>query len=63
MGLILGWLFSIVGWIFAGIWTWNWIEPDSFGRTILWLIVFSIVSFILRVIFGLVGAAIGSLFD
>ena len=63
MAILLGWVFSIVGWIVAGIWTWSWIDPDSFGRAVVWLIVFSIASAIIRVVFAGIGAMIGSMFD
>jgi len=63
MAVLLGWVGSIVGWILAGIWTWNWIEPDSFGRAVLWLIVFGLVSAVIRLVFTLIGVAIGSIFD
>ncbi|HLW40014.1 MAG TPA: hypothetical protein VKX31_06465 [Brumimicrobium sp.] len=49
----LSYLLYFGAWIGAGILSWNWIEPDSFGRAILFLIIWGIL--------GSIGKIIGSL--
>lgn len=63
MGAILAWIGGIVGWVFAGVWTWIWIDPHTFGQAIFWFIVFVFVASIVGCVFTGIGTLIGSLFD
>ncbi|WP_455785515.1 hypothetical protein [Butyricimonas faecihominis] len=45
----------------AGILAWNWIEPDSFGRVLLFLAAWGILGWIGYIIAGGIFAALGGL--
>lgn len=46
------WIGTIALSIGSGALAWNWIEPDSFGQAILFLIIWGILSFIGKMIVG-----------
>ena len=50
-------------WIGTGIMAWNWVEPDSFGGAILFLIAWGIFGYIAQIIGGLIIAGIASMME
>lgn len=56
MGMI--WLGSLALSITSGILSWNWIEPESFGGGIWWLLVWGFLSYVGHIIVGLIVVAI-----
>jgi hypothetical protein len=53
----------VVSWIGSGVLAWNWIDPDSFGRAVLFIIVWGIIGGITDFILGIIIAGIAKLFD
>lgn len=54
---------KIASWIGSGVISWNWIEPDSFGRAIIFLIIWGIMGYIIDMILALILAGLASMFD
>jgi hypothetical protein len=50
-------------WIGTGTMAWNWVEPDSFGGAILFLIAWGILGYIAQIIGGLIIAGIASMME
>lgn len=54
---------TIAAWIGAGAVTWNLIQPDSFGRALLFLFVWGILGKILDLIVGAIAIGLARLFE
>jgi len=55
--MIIIWIGSLALSITSGILSWNWIEPESFGGGILWLLVWGFLSYVGHIIIGLIVVA------
>lgn len=53
----------VAAWIGTGRLAWNWVEPDSFGGAILFLVVWGILGYIAQILAGLIVAGIGSMME
>jgi hypothetical protein len=53
----------IAAWVLTGIAAWNWIEPESFGGAIKFLIVWAVFGFIARLIIVGIAAVIAKGMD
>jgi hypothetical protein len=51
----------IAAWVGTGTIAWNWVEPDSFGGAILFLIAWSILGYIAQLLGGLIIAGISGI--
>ncbi|MDC1365079.1 hypothetical protein N8258_01535 [Algibacter sp.] len=56
-------IIPIATWIGTGTLAWNWVEPDSFGGGILFLIAWSILGYIAQTIGGLIILGIASMME
>ena len=54
---------AITSWILSGIVSWNWVEPESFGGAILFIIVWGIMGKVFDFIISMAIAGIASLLD
>ena len=63
IGIIIVWLGTIAISIGTGIYTYHWIQPESFWGVILFLIVWGIVSKIAYAVLGLIVAGLATMFD
>ena len=61
--VVLMFVIYAAAWIGTGTMAWNWVEPDSFGGAILFLIAWGILGYIAQIIGGLIIAAIGSMME
>lgn len=52
-GIIIILIYAI-SWIGTGVMAWNWIEPDSFGGAILFIMAWSFLGFIAHMIGGII---------
>ncbi len=50
-------------WIGSGTIAWNWVEPESFGDAILFLIAWGALGYIAQIIGGIIFAGIASMMD
>lgn len=50
-------------WIGTGTMAWNWVEPNSFGVAVLFLIAWGILGYIAQILGGLIIAGIASMMD
>jgi hypothetical protein len=53
----------VISWVGSGVLAWNWIEPDSFGQAILFIIVWGIIGIVTDFILVAIIAGIVKLFD
>lgn len=44
---------SILVWILAGVWAWDWTEPESFGGALLFLLAWSVFGYIGQIVLGI----------
>jgi hypothetical protein len=56
----VGWVLTVIAWILIGIWTFNWVEVNSFWSAILWLIIWHVAT---SVAYFIVFAIISSIAD
>ena len=62
LGIIMV-IIYIVAWVGTGTMAWNWVEPDSFGGAIIFLIVWGIFGYIAQLIGGLIITGIASMME
>ena len=53
----------IVAWVGSGILSWNWVQPESFGGAILFIIAWGVIGYIADMILGFILVAIGKMFE
>lgn len=47
-------ILSLIVWIVAGVWAWDWIEPESFGGALVFLLAWGVLGYIGHIILGFV---------
>lgn len=60
---VLTFIIYILAWAGSGVLAWNWVEPDSFGGAIVFLIVWGVLGYIAKIIGGLIIVGISSMMD
>lgn len=56
-------LVTIGSWLGSGYMAWNWVNPHSFGSTLMFLFVWPICGYLLDTVLALVIASIASIFS
>lgn len=56
-------LIPIAGWLGTGYLAWDWVEPESFGGAIKFLIAWAIFGYIAQLLAGLIIAGIASMME
>ncbi len=48
-------ILTVAAWILTGIWTFNWLEPDSFFQVVVWLFIWKFIAGVVGAIFSFLG--------
>lgn len=61
--VFLMFIIYVLAWVGTGVTAWNWVEPDSFGGAILFLIAWAILGYIAQFIGSLIITGIVSMME